>query len=126
MKAFIVYSIFTVALLSTLLMSCVQKPTPVALKGERAQHSYAKNGSLSVINIVSETPELPEHKGKDVFINYCGICHSLQYILIQPKFTKKVWEDEVHKMVEKYGAPISPEISTQVVDYIMALQAKEE
>ena len=29
-------------------------------------------------------------------------------------------------MVEKYGAPISPEISTQVVDYIMALQAKDD
>lgn len=101
------------------------KPQAPAAK-EPPKHTFTKNGPLREISIWPEETNFPEHPGKTEFVSYCGICHSLKYITAQPAFPRATWEAEVHKMVEKYGAPIDSSVSSKVVDYLMAINGTEE
>ena len=89
-----------------------------------SKHTFVQNGSVTEMNIVPEDVALPEGPGKNEFQSYCGICHSLKYITAQPRFTRTTWEAEVHKMVEKYGAPIDTSVAKVIVDYLMVLNGK--
>jgi cytochrome c5 len=68
---------------------------------------------------------LPEGKGKNYFINYCGICHSLEYITMQPKLSKEIWEYEIDKMTNLYNAPIPDALRPEILAYILQLQASD-
>jgi sulfite dehydrogenase (cytochrome) subunit B len=75
--------------------------------------------------------ELPEETGtlkpgpnRDVALNNCTACHSVDYIQTQPrgpKFKKDFWQAEVTKMIKVYGAPIDDEDSAKIVDYLSAI-----
>ncbi|HZS33125.1 MAG TPA: cytochrome c, partial [Methylomirabilota bacterium] len=39
--------------------------------------------------------------------NLCGICHSTDYIVMQPRGDARQWEAVVTKMIKVFGAPIS-------------------
>lgn len=70
-----------------------------------------------------ELPNIPDSKlkegeGRAIVEQYCGICHSLDYITMQKRMPKKVWEAEVNKMI-MFGAPInSKEELNSIVDYL--------
>jgi hypothetical protein len=46
-------------------------------------------------------------------------------VLIQPRFPKAVWQSEVKKMVEAYGATISPADQAMIVQYLVAVKGSE-
>jgi len=46
----------------------------------------------------------------------CMICHSADYVAMQPPMPRKFWEATIKKMKDKYGAPM-PEDITPLVDY---------
>ncbi len=48
----------------------------------------------------------------------CGICHSTDYIVRQPRGDAKQWGPEVAKMIKVFGAPISPENEKTIVEYL--------
>jgi len=48
----------------------------------------------------------------------CGICHSTDYIVRQPKMDAAHWQAEVKKMITVYGAPISEEDAKAISDYL--------
>jgi sulfite dehydrogenase (cytochrome) subunit B len=102
-----------------------QQPSPQPVVTVE-KHTFSKQGSVREMSIQPDELEFPEHPGKSEFISYCGICHSLKYITGQPAFPRKTWEAEVHKMVEKYGAPIDSEKSEQIVNYLMAINGTGE
>jgi hypothetical protein len=114
-------------LCSTLLAAygCRQPSKPIAPPVSTApQHTFSQNGSVREMNIWPENMEFPEREGKAEFVSYCGICHSLKYITAQPAFSRTTWEAEVHKMTEKYGAPIDSAISHKIVDYLVAINGE--
>ncbi|MES2703992.1 MAG: hypothetical protein V4649_15230 [Bacteroidota bacterium] len=94
-------------------------PVPVV---KDAGHTFSVRGSVREMTIMPETVEFPEHAGKQEFTAYCGICHSLRYISMQPAFPRKTWEAEVEKMVVKYGAPIDSVNGRKIVDYLVAVK----
>ena len=50
---------------------------------------------------------------------YCATCHSVDYILMNSAFLKKAgWDAEVHKMIQKFGAPVPEEDVPAIVDYL--------
>ncbi len=100
-----------------------KEPAPPPLPAA-PQHTITQNGSVTEMTIVPEDVALPEAPGKNEFQSYCGICHSLKYITAQPRFPRATWEAEVHKMVEKYGAPVDTSVSKVIVDYLMVLNGK--
>jgi cytochrome c5 len=56
--------------------------------------------------------------GMEVTRANCGICHSTDYIVRQPRGDAKQWGPEVAKMVKVFGAPISPENEKIIVEYL--------
>src|SRR5580704_17230763 len=49
----------------------------------------------------------------------CATCHSLDYIAMNaPVMNRASWEKTVHKMIDKFGAPIRPEDVDQIVAYL--------
>jgi len=57
----------------------------------------------------------------------CAICHSLDYIVMNSPFQDRGgWEKTVNKMVKVMGAPITPEDSAAIVDYLAAHYGKPQ
>ena len=56
-----------------------------------------------------------EAPGHETVENNCSICHSLDYITMQPTFTRAQWTAEVNKMIKVMGAPI-PEESAKIIE----------
>lgn len=71
-----------------------------------------------------DLPFLPDNtlkpgKGKELVEMYCSICHSVNYITIQKKLPRKIWEMEVKKMI-MYGTPIESEEEIKtIVNYLV-------
>ena len=64
--------------------------------------------------------ELKPGEGLTKVETFCSICHSLDYIVMQPRFTKPKWSAVVHKMIKVFGAPITEGDATLIVDYLFA------
>ncbi len=79
-----------------------------------------------VIAVSDVAVSLPEGLGKDLVVANCVSCHSLQYIEMQPDFSKATWEKIVKKMIINFNAPISDTIiSAKIVDYLFAVKGKK-
>jgi cytochrome c5 len=63
--------------------------------------------------------ELPLGPNRDEFQTSCLTCHSARLPLGQPPFGRKKWDEIVHKMVAIYGAPMTPENESHVVEYLL-------
>ncbi len=77
-----------------------------------------RDGALHGITLPAPATSLKEGAGMDTTTRYCGICHSLDYITIQPKFSLAKWQAEVAKMAKVYGAPIPEEVRPVIAQYI--------
>jgi mono/diheme cytochrome c family protein len=64
----------------------------------------------------------PDGPGADAINNNCLACHSADMVLNQPALSKQAWTAEVHKMINNYRAPITPEDVGAIVDYLTALK----
>ncbi len=62
--------------------------------------------------------ELKAGPGKDRTETLCAMCHSVDYITLQPKFSRVVWTAEVNKMIKVMGAPIKEEDAKIIIDYL--------
>jgi hypothetical protein len=89
------------------------------------KNTFTINGNVHELTLNPDPPpDFPEHAGKAEFMSYCGVCHSLKYISIQPNFPAKTWEAEVNKMITKYKAPIDSVNGKKIVDYLVAVKGK--
>ena len=48
----------------------------------------------------------------------CNICHSIDYITMQPPFPRAQWTATVNKMVKVMGAPINEEDAKTIIEYL--------
>ena len=83
-----------------------------------ADQGFVKEGSKRSITLPASTISLKEGPGMDVTSRYCRICHSLDYITTQQKFSKAKWQAEVTKMIKVYGAPIDDADVGKIVEYL--------
>jgi hypothetical protein len=76
--------------------------------------------AVSGIAFADEKPiELKDAPGRDVVEQNCGACHSLDYIKMNSPFMKAdVWNAEVTKMINAYGAPIDQGDVKTIQDYL--------
>ena len=56
--------------------------------------------------------------GMEVTRASCGLCHSTDYIVRQPRSTAQQWQAEVTKMVKVFGAPVNPENEKTIAEYL--------
>jgi len=68
-----------------------------------------------------KTITLKQAPGLDKVEANCGACHSLDYIPMNSPFpTAAVWDAEVAKMINAFGAPISEADAKAIGDYLKA------
>jgi hypothetical protein len=53
------------------------------------------------------------------------ICHSVDYIYMQPPLTKDQWQAEVVKMKKVFGAPVPDGEVDTIVEYLMSQDGKK-
>ena len=80
----------------------------------------AEKDAVHSIAIPAVKTELRAGEGMDTTEKYCSICHSLDYITMQPKFPKATWTVEVNKMIKVMGAPIPEADAKVIIDYLTA------
>jgi len=56
--------------------------------------------------------------GADVTQTQCAFCHSLEYIIMQPKGPAAQWQGVVMKMIKMFGAPISEANAKVITEYL--------
>lgn len=80
--------------------------------------TVVSTGTKKTITLPPEKVDLKPGKGMDTVATSCNVCHSVDYIPMQPNGTKEKWTAEVNKMIKVYGAPVSEENAKIIVDYI--------
>ena len=73
------------------------------------------------ITLPPETAALKEtsEPGFELTSNACTVCHSVDYIAMQPRGQgKDFWTGEVTKMVNVYGATVQDAERPAIVDYL--------
>ena len=64
---------------------------------------------------------LKKAPGLDLVEANCGACHSLDYIQMNSPFlTAAMWDAEMAKMINVFGAPISEADARAIGDYLKA------
>ena len=63
--------------------------------------------------------ELKAGDGREKVETLCAICHSLDYITMQPKFTRAQWTATTNKMIKVMGAPIGEDDARKIIDYLV-------
>lgn len=81
--------------------------------------AYAKEGGTvrSITLPIVETP-LADGEGKVVVTSNCSSCHSLDYIVMQPKLSPDAWTGTVNKMRKVFGAEISDADAGVIASYL--------
>jgi cytochrome c oxidase cbb3-type subunit 2/cytochrome c oxidase cbb3-type subunit I/II len=66
-------------------------------------------------------PELPVALGRNEYMAVCVSCHSPRYVLMQPPFSQRQWEQTVDKMAKNYGAQMDAAQRTAIIGYLVAI-----
>lgn len=103
---------------STLLVSAILGLTASAA-------SFAVETGTVKISLPAENVRLKPGPGMDTAGKYCMICHSVDYIYMQPPLSKDQWHAEVMKMIKVYGAPVLDSDVDTIVNYLMSQNGKE-
>jgi len=98
-----------------------QQPSTTAAK------PAAKAGSSPVHNITlpQYPPEVAQGPNVEVYSRNCLLCHTARYVSMQPHFPRSVWQSEVKKMIDAYGAVISDGDQTLIIEYLLAVKGVE-
>jgi mono/diheme cytochrome c family protein len=85
--------------------------------------SAAEQSQVVKIDLPAETARLAP--GPDVAsAQVCMVCHSVDYIYMQPPLTSEQWRGEVLKMKNTFGAPIQDADVDKIVTYLMSQNGK--
>jgi len=75
--------------------------------------------SILVLACFAPFAAVAGEEGRDVTVASCSVCHSLDYLPMNaPVMTRATWEKSIHKMVDRFGAPINAENLQVILDYL--------
>jgi sulfite dehydrogenase len=70
------------------------------------------------IQLPPETAAFKQAPGAELANGQCLICHSVEYVTMQPPFARAFWVGSVQKMRQKYGATIPDDQIEPLVEYL--------
>ncbi len=100
----------------------------VAVHSQQPASKPAANaGSSPVHSIVlpKYPPEIQPGPNVEIYSKDCLLCHTARYVAMQPGFPKSVWQSEVKKMVDAYGATIPEADQALIVEYLVVVKGVE-
>jgi cytochrome c5 len=66
-----------------------------------------------------ESIKLLDAPGRDLVKARCSACHSVDYVQMNaPVFDRAGWQKSVRKMIDVFGAPISDDDASRIVEYL--------
>lgn len=88
----------------------------------------ADSSSSGVVTITLPPPNREFRPGPNLALTQtkCVICHSADYVYMQPPLTKKQWTAEVTKMQKVFGAPVTDDDIAPLVEYLMSQNGKPD
>jgi hypothetical protein len=99
---------------------------PTQQSGTLTKSAKGSKNPVQEITLPNYPLDLPPGPNLAVYQQKCLLCHTSRYVTMQPRFSRTVWEKEVKKMVDVYGAPITPEEQQKVVEYLVAIKGPAE
>jgi hypothetical protein len=92
-----------------------------------ASKSAGKTASSQVhtITLPKYPPEIPPGPNVEVYTKDCLTCHTARYVSMQPRFPKSVWQSEIKKMTDAYGAAIPDADQPLILEYLLAVKGTE-
>ena len=73
----------------------------------------------------AETARFKPAPGSDLVTANCLLCHSADYVFMQPPLDRTGWTAIVQKMRKTYGAPLPEERVEEIVDYLATHYGKQ-
>ncbi len=70
------------------------------------------------IQLPPETGAFKQDPAAEIANAQCLICHSVEYVTMQPPMPRPFWKSSIQKMQQKYGAPIPDGQVEQLADYL--------
>jgi hypothetical protein len=119
--------------LATLIVVCgrpstISKEADLAITNRKTESMPDPKPDNPVHTIVlpHDEPVFPPGPGRDEFVSACVICHSPQYITMQPRFSRATWLSEVKKMKDVYGAHISDDQVSKIAEYLFFVNGEAD
>ena len=72
------------------------------------------------IELPSETARFAPGPGADLAQSSCMVCHSADYVYMQPPLKADKWQAEVEKMRKVYGCPVPEKDIKTLVEYLVS------
>ncbi|MGO9378831.1 MAG: cytochrome C [Dissulfurispiraceae bacterium] len=82
--------------------------------------AYSQGKDVKQITLPNIQTEIAPGAGKEKVETLCNICHSVDYITMQPPGTKAQWTATVTKMRKVFGAPINDADAEVIINYLTA------
>jgi mono/diheme cytochrome c family protein len=74
---------------------------------------------VSILTLPADPISFQPGPGSDLASRYCLMCHSAEYVYMQPPHPREDWMEIVNKMKTSFGCPISNEDMAPLVDYLV-------
>ena len=82
--------------------------------------------TMGRVALADEPAPLKQGAGAETTANYCGACHTTDYIVMNSVFlTPATWKAEVTKMRNAFGAPMEDQVAEEITAYLAANYATE-
>ncbi len=91
---------------------------PLFIFSARTAGSADGAGRVHSITLPRIAVQLKPGTGREKAETYCAICHSVDYITMQPNFPEKKWGEIVTKMIKAFGAPIPADTAREITAYL--------
>jgi mono/diheme cytochrome c family protein len=82
-------------------------------------------GGADAWKLPSDQPRFRAAPGAELATAHCLLCHSADYVSMQPPLDRAAWLATVNKMREKYGAPLPTNQVARITDYLAAAYGKQ-
>ena len=83
-----------------------------------ASGPVAAEAGAVAITLPPDQGALKAGPGMEVAQKACQMCHSVDYITMQPRGGEAQWRGVVNKMIKVFGAPIGDEDARVIVEYL--------
>jgi hypothetical protein len=93
-------------------------PATLGQLRQAGQPTLTDDSVYQVSSYPQFNPELAPGTGRAETQSFCGLCHGVRYITIQPPLPAATWEAEVNKMRKALGAPIPDASADVIVKYL--------
>ena len=93
--------------------------------GTASKTAKAGSGQVHSIVLPQYPPEIAAGPNVEIYSKDCLLCHTARYISMQPRFPKVVWQSEVKKMIDAYGAAIPEADQPLIIEYLGAVRGVE-